>query len=164
MAYKGKAKIQKGPTIKLRHNTVLIKLKDRHFSLEQKARDFNGGLLAFTWAAFQCDRDQIFDPVTSGIQDEWQEEQSPYFGNSDVVLNNTIFSYACPIGEKGSANIFDFLPGYISNKLVSSNDGSIKLRQALFDMEIDPVVNYVSPGGREIILKANQDRLMIWMR
>ena len=67
-------------------------------------------------------------------------------------MSNTIFSYACDIGEKSKSNIFDFLPGHISNWLVSSGDGSLQLRQTLFEMEIDQVVNLITPGGSEIIL------------
>ena len=55
-------------------------------------------------------------------------------------MSNTIFSYSSEIGEWSNTNIFDFLPGYISNWLVAQGDGTLKLRQALFEMEIEQVL------------------------
>ena len=122
---------------------------------------FNGGLLSFTWAAFQCDRDQIYDPSMAGLQDdEWNSEDE----GEDDVLRNTIISYACDIGEKSQNNLFDFIPGQISDWLVSSEDGSLKLRQALDQMEIGEVIKEIYPGGSEITLNAQQDKMMTWMK
>ena len=88
------------------------------------------GMLAFTWAAFQCNRDETNEPLTAGLDDEWDVNDS----HGSDACKNTVFTYACALEEQAELNIYDFLAGHISNSLINSGDGCLRLRQALFDM------------------------------
>ena len=77
-----------------------------------------GSISAITWAAFQCDRDDIYEPQDADA-DETEEQVGGGVNSPDVGnMKNIILSYSCPLEERTEVNIFDLLPGYIAKKLI----------------------------------------------
>ena len=75
-----------------------------------------GSVSAITWAVFQCDRDDIYEPQDAN---EIEEQVGGGVNSPDVGnMKNIILSYSCPLEERTEVNIFDLLPGYIAKKLI----------------------------------------------
>ena len=123
--YSGNALIEREARLKDRFNSLLVPCRDANYALEAKIRNLNSGLNVFTWATFQVDRDQFWNPQHAGTEQEWDHPNNVKDNN---IVTNAILNFSSLIGQKSDSanNMNELMPGFIA-KCLRTGNGSLEL-------------------------------------